>query len=364
MRVTSGPSLKRQRGWGNSIKRIIPTTNTSHEDARTGSLAPVQEVRPTAIRRVRSATANPTTRVSTWMWSIVGELGHLWQTGTTLMLQVGCRLPRTTPPYYFRPPPVERHSRQIQCARRITRCIFSLPLQVRVTVLQHLPPPPRPKRNPVRRGTESARVLQVGAPAVQWRPREAQVLPALGNLTSILAMWTLVKWAMKWWSTWSHSMSTSLTSTSLRTGTRVWGRPPAWPPRRQVLQPLPTRTASPQLWQQPADTQQPGCPSSSSTNTIAPLWGQMPPRPRSRARLAAQGAIFPNRLPLVPMSPTPPSASLITALPSPRLHPGPSLLITPTTRPQAHTTLIPARRLGCTPPSLTWARPRGPCIPP
>lgn len=59
------------------------------------SLAQGQGVRLTAIRRVRSAKANPTTRASTWMWPTVGEPGPLWQMGTTVMLQVGCRLPST-----------------------------------------------------------------------------------------------------------------------------------------------------------------------------------------------------------------------------------------------------------------------------
>lgn len=97
MRAISDPLLRRQKGWGNSTKRTIPTTNTSHDVAKTESLVAVQEVRQTAIQRVRSATASPTTRVSTWKWSTVGELAHLWQMGTTLMLQVGCRLPFTTP---------------------------------------------------------------------------------------------------------------------------------------------------------------------------------------------------------------------------------------------------------------------------
>lgn len=246
----------------------------------------------------------------------------------------------------------------------MTLSIYFLSFQVRVTVLQRLPPPPRPNCNPVRQGMESARLLRMGAAVVRRKPREARVLPGLQNLILILATWTLVKWAMRWWSAWNHSMSTSLTSTFLQTGTRVWGRPLGLGRGllRQVLRPLRTLTASPQLWQRPVDTQQPGSPSNSSTNTMAPLSGQIPTRPRSRVRLGARGLTFLNRLQLVAMSPTLPSRSLITALPSPHLHPGPNLAIIPTTRPQGHTTLIPARRQGCTPPSPIWARPRGPCI--
>lgn len=70
---------------------------------------------------------------------------------------------------------------------------YFLSLQVRVTVLRHLPPPPRPNRNRVRQGMESARVLQMWAPVTQWNLKEAQVLPAMGNLILTLAMWTLVK---------------------------------------------------------------------------------------------------------------------------------------------------------------------------
>lgn len=96
MRATSDPSLRRQRGCGSSTRKIILTTNTSHDAARVESLVLGQEVRPMAIQRVRSATANPTTRASNWMWPSVGEPGPLWQMGTTHMLQVGCRLPATT----------------------------------------------------------------------------------------------------------------------------------------------------------------------------------------------------------------------------------------------------------------------------
>lgn len=155
-------------------------------------------------------------------------------------------------------------------------------------------------------------------------------------------------------------MSMSLTNTSLRTGTRGWGRLLGQQLPWQVIQPL-TLMASPQLWQQPADTQQHGSPSNNSTNTTAPLWVPMPPRPRSKVRLGEQEATLLNRLQLVPMSPILPSVSLITAPPFPRSHPGPSSPIMRTTRPRVHTTLIPARHQGCTLPSLIWAPPRGPC---
>lgn len=101
MRTTSDPLSRRQRGSGNSTRRTIPTTSTSRGVARTASLAPAQEVRQMHTRRVRSATASLTTRASTWKLATVGELGPLWQTGTTLILQVGCRLPPTKQPTQF-----------------------------------------------------------------------------------------------------------------------------------------------------------------------------------------------------------------------------------------------------------------------
>lgn len=140
-------------------------------------------MRRTAIRRVRSAIANPTTRASTWMWSIVGELGHLWQMGTTLMLQVGGRLPPTTPPYCFRFPQFPfKISKSTSNTPELTLALFSESLQVRVTVLQHPQPLPRPNLNPVRWEMGNARVLRMGAPVVQWKEREAQLLLGLGNL--------------------------------------------------------------------------------------------------------------------------------------------------------------------------------------
>lgn len=107
------------------------------------SPVPVQEMRLTATRRVRSATANPTTRASTWMWSTVGELGHLWQMGTTLMLQVGYRLPPTTPSYFFRSP--QCHKVDQMCQNNSFSYIFCVS-----TGQSHSPPTPptTPKTEP------------------------------------------------------------------------------------------------------------------------------------------------------------------------------------------------------------------------
>lgn len=155
-------------------------------------------------------------------------------------------------------------------------------------------------------------------------------------------------------------MSTSLTSIFPQMGTRGSGRE-QWQAQLQRLpRPRRTPTASRQLLQRPADTQQPGSPSSSNSrsNTTLPLWARTHPRPRSRARPEVTSQ-RPSRR--VPMSRTRPSAFLTTALPSPLWPPGLSLQSMRTTRPQGRTTPTPARPQGCTQPSLTWAPPRGPC---
>lgn len=147
-------------------------------------------------------------------------------------------------------------------------------------------------------------------------------------------------------------MSMSLTSTYPQMATPGLDRLPGQQPG---LQPLRTLTAYPQLWQRPVDTQQPGSPSSNSSrsNIMGPLWVQIPPRLRSRVRPGVPGVTLQKQPQLVPMSPTLPSVSLTTALPSRHWHPGLSLLNMLTTRPQGHTTPTPVRPRDCTPPSLT-----------
>lgn len=156
----------------------------------------------------------------------------------------------------------------------------------------------------------------------------------------------------------------SLISTFPLMGTQGLGRVRGLQEPQQLLRPLRTPMGSPQLWQRPVDTQQPGSPSSSSSrhsNTMAPLWAQIPPKPRLRVRPEVLRVTLWKQLQQVPTSLTPPSAFLTTALPSPRWPQELSLQNTPTTRARGHTTPIRARLQGCTPPFLTWGLPRGLC---
>lgn len=165
-------------------------------------------------------------------------------------------------------------------------------------------------------------------------------------------------------------MSTSLTSIFPRMDTRVLGRTLGEEQLQRLLRPRRTPMASPQLWQRPVDTQQPGSPSSSRShsrshsNIMAPLWAQTHLRPRSRVRPEELGVTLQRQCQQVPMSRTHPSVFLTTALPSLHWPPGLSLLNMLTTRPRGRTTPTLARPLGCTRPSLTWDPPRGPCTHP
>lgn len=94
-----------------------------------------------AIQRVRSARCS--TRVSTWKWPTVGELGpFMLQVGTTLMLQVGIRLPHTPLPTH---PLIDQVKaiEQKRCTSYIVLCcVFTGP--------SHSPPTPptTPKTEP------------------------------------------------------------------------------------------------------------------------------------------------------------------------------------------------------------------------
>lgn len=161
---------------------------------------------------------------------------------------------------------------------------------------------------------------------------------------------------MRWWLTWSHLMSTSLTSTSPQMGIQGLGRWVQQEELQQLLLPLRMPTAFHRLWLQPADTQRPGSPSSSShSNTTA----QIHPRRRSRASPEVLGLTLLKQLQQVLMSPTPRSAFHTTALLSPHWPQGLSLQNIPTTSPRGLTTATLAKPLGCTLPSLTWGPPRG-----